>query len=191
MTTGNIVRGLRLINDVEWTGWFEEVSRIDALLRERTDVAALDFASRDQYRQAIEELARRSDRSEYEVAEKATEMAGHGAGDIADPAETNIGFFLVGSRREELEREIGYRPPFGTRLIRAFRSTGWAGIVVPVFLLTVLLMTMTGMALATIGLPDWAIALLLVLFAVPASEGALGYFNTVGLQVLQHMRLVG
>ena len=49
----------------------------------------------------------------------------------------------------------------------------------------------TGMALATIGLPDWAIALLLVLFAVPASEGALGFFNTVVLQFLQPTRLVG
>ncbi len=58
VTTGNIVRGLRLINDIEWRDWFEGVSRIDALLRERTDVAALDFPSRDQYRQAIEELAR-------------------------------------------------------------------------------------------------------------------------------------
>ena len=80
VTTGNIVRGLRLINDVDWTEWFEDVSRIDALLRERSDVASLDFASRDQYRQAIEDLARRSNLSEFEVAEKATELAGYGQG---------------------------------------------------------------------------------------------------------------
>ncbi|MBL8575780.1 MAG: protein ndvB [Mesorhizobium sp.] len=201
VTTGNIVRGLRLINDVEWTGWFEDVSRIDALLRERTDVAALDFPSRDQYRQAIEDLAKRSDRSEYEVAEKATELAGFGRAASGidatrQPAagnsdENNIGFFLVGSRRRELEKAIGYRPPFGTRLLRAFRATGWTGIVIPVFLLTALLMTMTGVALSAIGLPDWAVALLLVLFAVPASEGALGFFNTVVLQFLKPTRLVG
>ena len=62
VTTGNIIRGLRLINDVDWTVWFEEVSRIDALLRERTNFASLDFASRDQYRQEIEELAPSEDR---------------------------------------------------------------------------------------------------------------------------------
>ena len=50
VTTGNIIRGLRLINDIDWTEWFEDVSRIDALLRERSDFAALDFPSRDQYR---------------------------------------------------------------------------------------------------------------------------------------------
>ncbi|MBN9269460.1 MAG: protein ndvB, partial [Mesorhizobium sp.] len=76
VTTGNIIRGLRLINDVDWTVWFEEVSRIDALLRERTNFAALDFASRDQYRTEIETMAKRSDKSEYLVAEKAPELAG-------------------------------------------------------------------------------------------------------------------
>jgi cyclic beta-1,2-glucan synthetase len=203
VTTGNIVRGLRLINDIEWRDWFEGVSRIDVLLRERTDIAALDFPSRDQYRQAIEDLARRSNLSEFEVAEKATEFAGYGKPQAAPgerigeaaatglPAEDNVGFFLVGSRRRELEKAIGYRPSFGTRLQRAFRATGWTGIVVPVFLLTVLLMVMAGAALQAIGLPGPAIALLLMLFAVPASEGALGFFNTVVLLFLTPTRLVG
>jgi len=191
VTTGNIVRGLRLINDIEWTAWFEDVSRIDALLRERTDVASLDFASRDQYRAAIEDLARRSKLSEFEVAEKATELAGRHDPDSADAESSNVGFFLVGSRRDELERAIGYRPVFGTRLLRAFRAAGWAGIVVPVFLLTVLLIVMTGQALDAIGLPGWAVTLLLVLFAVPASEGALAFFNTVVLLFLKPTRLIG
>jgi len=203
VTTGNIVRGLRLINDIEWTEWFEGVSRIDALLRERTDVAALDFPSRDQYRQAIEDLARRSNLSEFEVAERATELAGYGrlqpesaegegdAAAAASPVNDNVGFFLVGSRRRELEEAIGYQPSFGTRLLRAFRATGWTGIVVPVFLLTLLLVVMAGSALETIGLHGPAIALLLVLFAVPASEGALGFFNTVVLLFLTPTRLVG
>src|SRR5690606_16008604 len=101
VTTGNIIRGLRLINDVDWTVWFEEVSRIDALLRERTNFASLDFASRDQYRSEIEELAKRSDKSEFVVAEKATELAGYAqrpgaAQGEAVPAEcVDVGFYLV------------------------------------------------------------------------------------------------
>ena len=60
VTAGNIIRGLRLINDIEWPDWFEEVSRIDSLLRERSDYAELDFESRNQYRGEIEDLARQS-----------------------------------------------------------------------------------------------------------------------------------
>ncbi|RUT98745.1 protein ndvB, partial [Mesorhizobium sp. M7A.T.Ca.TU.009.02.1.1] len=144
VTTGNIIRGLRLINDVDWTVWFEGVSRIDTVLRERTDFAALDFFSRDQYRTAIEELARRSNLSEYRVAEKAIELAGHAASDgdgdavLTGSAHTDVGFFLVGPRRLELEKAIGYRPTISQTVKRAFRKTGWLGIVVPVFALTAL-----------------------------------------------------
>ncbi|QDB99444.1 glucoamylase family protein [Mesorhizobium sp. 8] len=198
VTTGNIIRGLRLINDVDWTVWFEEVSRIDALLRERTNFASLDFASRDQYRQEIEELAKRSDKSEYVVAEKATELAGYAQrpgvaqGDVLPAECVDVGFFLVGPRRLELEQAIDFRPAFGLQLKRAFGRAGWLGIVVPVFLLTVLLMWMAGSALAALNLlSPTAIGLILVLFAVPASEGALAFFNTMVLLFLKPSRLVG
>ena len=195
VTTGNIIRGLRLINDVDWTVWFEGVSRIDTVLRERTDFAALDFFSRDQYRTAIEELARRSDLSEYRVAEKAIELAGHDAArDGADPssaAHTDVGFFVVGQRRLELEKAIGYRPTISQTVKRTFRKTGWLGIVLPVFALTALLLVLAGNALAHLGLSISSIVLMLALFAVPASEGALAFFNTVVLLFLKPTRLIG
>jgi cyclic beta-1,2-glucan synthetase len=197
VTAGNIIRGLRLINDVDWPEWFEGVSRIDGLLRERGDYAALDFESRNQYRGEIEELARRSNLSEYEVAVRATEMAGKSVrpGAAIDalgmPEATDVGFFLVGEGRRQLERAIGYRPGFGRRLVRSFHAAGWLGIVLPVFALTVILLVATGSALASLGLSPVSIALLLILFAVPASEGALSFFNTVVLLFLEPTRLPG
>ncbi|MFK0688672.1 GH36-type glycosyl hydrolase domain-containing protein [Mesorhizobium sp. IMUNJ 23033] len=191
VTTGNIIRGLRLINDVDWTVWFEGVSRIDTLLRERTDFAALDFFSRDQYRTAIEELARRSELSEYRVAEKAIELAGRATGATESAAHTDVGFFLVGPRRLELEKAIGYRPTVSVTVKRTFANTGWLGVVVPVFALTVLLLALAGNALAHLGLSVPSIVLMLALFAVPASEGALAFFNTVVSLFLKPTRLVG
>ena len=192
VTTGNIIRGLRLIDDVDWTVWFEQVSRIDELLRQRANYATLDFASRDQYRAAIEDLARRSGHSEYSVAETAVDMASRSAGLPEAGAEPcDVGFYLVGPRRKVLEKEIGYRPSFGLSLKRSFRQAGWLGIAAPVFALTTLLLYLSGHALAVLGLPNWAIALMLVLFAVPASEGALGFFNTVVLMLLKPTRLIG
>jgi cyclic beta-1,2-glucan synthetase len=198
VTTGNIIRGLRLINDVDWSSWFETVSRVDVLLRDRGDYAALDFQSRDQYRSEIEDLAKRSKLTEYEVTQRATELAGFanqaGAGvatGTESEADTDVGAFLVGSRRRELEASIGYRVGLGRTAVRLFRRTGWAGIVVPVFLLTAVLLAVTGSALATIGLSATTIVIMLVLFAVPASEGALGIFNTLVLLMLKPTRLTG
>ena len=199
VTTGNIIRGLRLINDVDWTVWFEEVSRIDGLLRERTNFARLDFQSRDQYRAVIEELARRAKKSEYDVAEKTIELADQAAiaelkDEIKDtPAarRSDVGFFLVGSRRRELERAIGYKAPIHLRFRRAFQRAGWIGIFLPVFAITMLLLGMTTAALFAAGLPTTVIVVLLLLFALPAGEGAMSIFNTVVLLFLKPTRLIG
>ena len=75
VTMGNIVKSLREIDDTEWSVWFEEVSHIDKVLREETDYEVLDFGSRNTYRNTIELLARRSPKTEVEVARAAVEMA--------------------------------------------------------------------------------------------------------------------
>ena len=74
VTMGNIVRSLREIDDTEWSVWFEEVSHIDKVLREQTDYETLDFGSRNTYRNTVELLARRSSKTEVEVAQAAVDM---------------------------------------------------------------------------------------------------------------------
>ena len=159
VTTGNIIRGLRLINDVDWTVWFEGVSRIDALLRERSDFAALDFLSRDQYRTAIEDLARRSNLSRIRRRRK---------GDRTGRPCRRRARRRRACRRRRRSGSAAYRcrllprrpAPAGTgkgdRLSADDQpgsssgpsaSTGWLGIVVPVFVLTVLLLVLAGDAL--------------------------------------------
>ena len=192
---GNIVRGLRLMNDIDWTMWFETVSRIDEALREKTDFASLDFYSRDQYRTAIEDLARRSEKSR---------VRGHAEARSGWPAATrrrrgwradihsDVGFFLVGNRRQELEAEIGYVPVSASASPAC--CSAWAGSAscCRCFALTMLLP----------GIDDCRAGELrrfnrrnrhsdLTLFAVPAGEGALSFFNTVVLQLLKPTRLIG
>ncbi len=192
LTTGNIVRSLRLIDDIDWTIWFEQVSYVDRVLRARTDFAALDFPSRDAYRRAIEMLAKRSNRNEHEVtlvvvelAEAAQVDASHGAGGV------DAGYLLVGPRRHELESKLGCTMPFGTRLRRVWRRSNWVGVVLPVVLLAALLMAAVAPVLAASGLGAGGIALLLVMFLAPASEAAVGLFNSIVSMLVQPTRLIG
>jgi hypothetical protein len=109
VTMGNIIKSLREIDDTEWSVWFEDVSQIDKIFRLRTDYQALDFGSRNAYRNRIEQIARRSRKSEAEVAEAAIQLAEKAAAEEnADPRETNVGAFVVGRRRRELEAAVGY-----------------------------------------------------------------------------------
>ena len=188
VTTGNIIRSLRRINDISWPDWFESVSRVDSLLRERTNFTLLDFSSRDRYRQAIEDLAKRSGSTEHDVAERAIETmeASSAAGGMVD-----VGNLLVGPGREAFEKSIGYMPTGATRFSRFYRSLGWLGIVVPVLFFTGLLMIVAGMAFDSAGLRDAAIVLLMVSFLLPASEAAVGIFNTLVTLVLKPTHLVG
>ena len=214
VTMGNIVRGLRLINDIDWSVWFESVSQVDTLLRRRTNFADLDFHSRDQYRAAIEDLAKLSRKMEHEVAERAVELAeradaalgvsaavpvasqvqpqdGSAAEATDRRVKTDIGFFLIGPRRQELEKALGYRASFGRRFGRFYRKFGWLAIVGPILIFTGILLWLAAIALGKAGFSHWSLAGLLVLLALPASEGAVGLFNTIALFFLKPTRLIG
>ena len=67
VTVRNVITSMRTMAAFDWAEFFEGVSLIDEALRADSDFGAMDFATRDRYRHAIEELARGSGRSELEV----------------------------------------------------------------------------------------------------------------------------
>lgn len=192
LTINNIIRSLRLLDDIDWAVWFEEVSHIDALLRTRTSFAALDFSSRDIYRTAIETLAARSGKRECEVALLAVEMAEAAAKDTADDRQTiDIGSLLIGWRRRELERAINYSPAFGERLRGWVRRSGWLGIALPVTLLTALFITGLVCILVSTGFDTGIIILLAALFLAPALEASVGLYNSLTSLLVEPAKLIG
>src|ERR1700722_8290581 len=75
LSVRNVITSLRLISAVDWAKFFESVSLVDELMRERSSFAAFDFSTRDLYRHAIEDLSRRSHRTEMDVARRALDLA--------------------------------------------------------------------------------------------------------------------
>ncbi|WIM12959.1 hypothetical protein [Enhydrobacter sp.] len=57
VTVRNIITSMRLISDVDWATLFEFVSPVDEVLRTNGVFADLDFATRNLYRDAVEQLA--------------------------------------------------------------------------------------------------------------------------------------
>ena len=192
VTMGNIIKSLREIDDTEWSVWFEEVSKVDKIFREHTDYEALDFGSRNAYRNRIEKLARRSRKSETEVALAAVALAEEAAANgSADPRETNIGAFIVGRHRRKLEARIGYPPAMLQQTLRFVRRLNWFAIAGPVILLTVLAMAIVGWFMVQADMSWPVISFFMLMFALPASEGATGLFNTLVTYFVRPTRLVG
>jgi cyclic beta-1,2-glucan synthetase len=53
----NIVTSMRLASEMDWADFFEEVSLVDARLRDNPTHSTMDFATRNRYRTEIEILA--------------------------------------------------------------------------------------------------------------------------------------
>ena len=83
----NAITSLRLCSTLDWTHFFERVSLIEQVLqRDPAGVYAdMDFASRDRYRHAVEELAEPIGEAQMRVALRSVESARQAA--EKDPAD--------------------------------------------------------------------------------------------------------
>src|SRR6202008_3160551 len=122
------------ISDVDWAKLFEAVSPVDDALRAGSDFAAMDFATRNLYRTAVEEIARGTDLAETEIARRALQAASAAPEACSgDRRSHDPGYHLIGGGRPAFERSLDFRPP-GLALRRRFAATGIAGYVASVSL---------------------------------------------------------
>jgi len=184
VTMRNIVTSMRLISEMDWPDFFEEVSPVDARLRAGSDFAAMDFATRNLYRTAIEGLAQGSGRAEVAVADAALARAGGGdAPDTRDP-----GHSLIGPGRAALERRIGYRPGMGARVRRMLGRSGLRGYLVATGLAG---LAVLAAALAVSGVQGWLAALLALAAIAPAFEAGSALVNLAVTRAVPPRRLPG
>ncbi|MFH0799880.1 MAG: glucoamylase family protein [Pseudomonadota bacterium] len=121
LSIGNAFISLRQLALLDWKKCFERVSLVEQTLRQ--DPAGIyprmDFATRDRYRRAVEDLHRGSGLTEDEVAKSAIEMAAEaGHDDIHDTLSAHVGTYLIGEKRGDLAGRIGCHETFYFRALR-------------------------------------------------------------------------
>jgi cyclic beta-1,2-glucan synthetase len=181
VTVRNVITSMRLISDIDWAAFFESVSLVDARLRAASAFAAMDFATRNLYRSAIEQLARGSSSSELDIADHALHAAQLAATGAAGPAEVeragDPGYHLIAEGRRALEQAIGFRPPFRLRVSRFNIRLGMGGYVGLILLITVALLALAQWTLAIPALGLGELALLALMAFLPATEVATALVN--------------
>lgn len=179
VTVRNIITSMRLISDVNWSDFFEDVSLVDTTLRRHTDLAQMDFATRNMYRSAIETLSRRSmGNSELEITQAlvaATEAAA--ASNPNDPRKRDPGYHLLGRGRRAFERNIGYRPPVRNRLRALHDAVGPLAYVGSVSLLAALILALPLFVLAAYGITASALMVCALLGMIPAIDVSVALVN--------------
>src|SRR6185369_15181146 len=113
VSMANSIGSLRLLGAIDWREFVETLSVVEQTLREDARYGAMDFATRDRYRHAIEKVAKASPLSEGDVARAAIELA------QSEHQGEHVGICLSGAGLARLERAVRARPPLLEVLGRA------------------------------------------------------------------------
>ncbi|MGH7788817.1 MAG: GH36-type glycosyl hydrolase domain-containing protein [Candidatus Binatia bacterium] len=194
VTVRNVITSMRLMSSVDWAEFFESVSLVDDQLRAASDFGAMDFATRDNYRHAIEALGRGARLPELEVTQRVLAAAARApdASRGRDP-----GYHLVSSGRRAFERELGYRIPARDWLVRAMKGAGIAGYLAAVALASAAMLSLPLLAELRVGVDPpqrWTLVALALLAAIPATAAAMAVVNDwvthrIGPQALPALEL--
>ncbi len=103
------ITSLRLLAVQDWKIFFERVSLVDQILRldPANIYAAMDFQTRNSYREVIERLARFTKQPEADVTRQAISFSQ--AADASAP-QAHVGYYLLGDGYRQLEDRFRYRP---------------------------------------------------------------------------------
>ncbi len=165
VTVRNIITSLRLISDVNWELWFDSVSLVDALLRNTSTYAEMDFPSRTLYRTAVEELARGSMFNEIDVAKRAIEGT------------DDAGHRLIGIGRKDFESTLKFRAPVIRRIRMGLRSAGLSGYLISLAFFATALLISGLLPLVNFEHSTLTIVLIALLAIIPISDAALALIN--------------
>ncbi len=184
-TVRNIITSMRAISAFEWPRFVEDVSWVDMCLRSHEGYAGMDFLTRDRYRHAIEDLARRSPYSEMKIAhrvmdkvQKVSELPGSN-GRRQEP-----GYYLIGNGRYAFEQEIGYRPSLKQRLLRAYVAHAGLAYSTNLLVLTGIFLALPLSASIAAGLGGFELFLITLFYLFPASDIAVGLVNRLIIAAL-------
>ncbi|MEQ1832186.1 MAG: carbohydrate-binding protein, partial [Candidatus Eisenbacteria bacterium] len=133
LSMGNSLTSLRLCSTLDWNEHVEHASRVEQILRRDPAgvYARMDFASRDRYRHAVEELSDPNGEAQVRVALRAIESARQAAESPgADARASHVGHHLIGAGRPALETDVAHRPNLrqsADRLLFAYATPLYLG----------------------------------------------------------------
>jgi cyclic beta-1,2-glucan synthetase len=179
VTVRNIVTSMRLISDIDWATLFESASLVDDVLRANGTFADMDFATRNLYRNAIEQFARGATLSELDIARRAVTAAASASNvgpDCGDDRVCDAGYHLIGNGRRAFERSIGFRTR-GLTLRRRFERAGISGYVGCVAATATIVLFLPILGLSLLGVGGWPLVAMMVVGLLPALDTSLLLVN--------------
>jgi hypothetical protein len=113
VSISNTIGSLRFLGVTDWRVFVESSSVVEQILRQDQVYCQMDFATRDRYRHVVEKLAKHSALSEWQVAQRAMELA--------NQAQQHVGFYLIDDGLPLLKKAVAMRITLWMRARRVLR----------------------------------------------------------------------
>lgn len=180
VSISNSIGSLRFLGATDWREFVETTSTVEKTLG--ADPAGIyrkmDFATRDRYRHVIEKTAKKSLRSENEVARKVVQLAQDGrGGKRGDERAAHVGFYLIDKGFAQLERTMELRSSSSEALRKVSRRFPLLLYGGAILLVSVLFAALPAMKAYGSGMHGWLLALTGILSLLCASHLAVALVN--------------
>ena len=179
VTVRNIVTSLRVIAEVDWQVLFERYCLVDDVLASGCAFHDMDFATRNLYRSAVEDLARRSDHDELDIARLAV-AAAHAPDPSCEPPEqlrrSDPGYHLLAGGRRDFEGSIGICG-FRGWPARVAARLNFDAYITAIVVASAIVLAAPLIALARMGLGPAQLTILAVLGAMCAIDAGVALVN--------------
>lgn len=188
VSIGNSIGSLRFLSATDWREFVENMSGVERVLRADPAAvyAAMDFATRDRYRQCIEELSRQAGVAEDAVARAAIELAAEGAASEGAAGRTaHVGYFLIDQGRPQLERGLHLRWSIRRSLTRSARRFSLLCYLGSLSLLTATAAGLLCTSILPLDWHDWRCWLLLLFGVTAASQMAVAVVNLLSNAIVR------
>ena len=185
------IRAFQHVTQSAWEKELESLIPFDVILRQDPAgaFATMDLQTRNTYRGKVARIAKRSDRTEMDVARKALSLAQQAhARKYADPRiglrESHIGYYLVAEGESTLRQAVGYHPTFGERFRGALRAHPDNFLLVGIAVLTFVIITGILWLLTPATTPMTMILLSMLILLLPSSQAAVQLMNYLTTNLL-------
>ncbi len=181
VSIGNAITSMRTLSALDWPTFVEHVSHVERVLRDDPAgaYARMDFATRDRYRQSVEQhrarLALLGDRSRP-ARVCATRVRARQDTPAAERRH-HVGYYLVSRGRFELESDLRYHPRARERFARFVFRHPALGYLGAIGLLTALGIASLLINAARHGASLPMLVLVALAIVVPLSELAINLIN--------------
>jgi cyclic beta-1,2-glucan synthetase len=188
VSISNSIGSLRFLGTMDWQEFVETMSVVEQTLRQdpADTYGKMDFATRDNYRHVIEELAKHCAFTEIQVAEQALALALENrapADGGLDERTRHVGYYLIGKGQRALRRKLAVKNSAGESIRLNARAAPLSTYLGAIVLFTALF-TASVVRHAYLSDVDGILLLVIgVLAAFGSSQLALALVNLMATQL--------